>query len=81
MDFENVEKITFESKDITQLGICLFMGCSNLKEIVFNSNIINVGIGCFINCSELKKIVLPNVNFIPQFCFAGCTSLTEISLG
>ncbi|EAY16449.1 cell surface protein, putative [Trichomonas vaginalis G3] len=52
-----------------------------MSEIVFNSDIIEIDVSCFLNCSKLKKIELPYVNYIPPYCFAGCSSLTEIILG
>ncbi len=53
-----------------------------LVEFVVPKSVEYLGQRVFQNCKSLKKVVIPGhrVEEIPGYCFAGCDSLTEITL-
>ncbi len=55
---------------------------SGLVEFVVPKSVEYLGKCVFQNCKSLKKVVIPGhrVEVIPGYCFAGCDSLTEITL-
>lgn len=79
-----LERISFESSEIREVGYNSFYGCSSLTEIVFpfhGSGFSEIGF-IFEHCSSLRRCILPQEiegNF-GRGTFLHCTSLSEVSL-
>ncbi len=87
----NLISVTFPST-ITSLGAGLFDGCTSLESVNIESGMLtlsNYTVGSsgsyqtttkmFRNCSSLKSIkVNEKIEDIPDSCFYGCSSLTEV---
>lgn len=66
----------------TTIGKCAFLGCQQLKSVMFNDGLINVDKQAFMNCISLTDIIIPNsVTEINDFAFAKCSSLKSVKLG
>ncbi len=64
---------------VTEIGVELFAGAENLKEVTLSRNIRKLGHGTFRCCTSLKKVVLPDeLSEFPDSIFEGCESLEEI---
>ena len=65
----------------TSVRTGLFQGCSSLAgKLEFPSSTQFVGKDNFNGCSSLQEVEAPNVKVLPQACFSGCASLTNVIL-
>lgn len=66
------------------IGERAFYGCNSLTEIEVNlsSSYYDTGLGeyCFSNCRNLQRYTQNGSSFLAGHMFAGCTSLTSITL-
>lgn len=65
---------------VDYIGISAFSGCINLKNIELPKIVDTVCDGAFKDCASLERISLPSLTGIPDFCFEGCSSLSDITL-
>ena len=56
----------------------LFSGCSSITTVTLYSNVI--GEEAFRNCSSLSILNFSTIDYVYDYAFAGCTSLTSISI-
>ncbi len=89
----NLEEVVVEGTPvITIAGGMQFQTCVALTKFTCDGSATGLmlkfgygssdGMAFFANCTSLQTIVLPRgINKIPQSCFAGCGSLTEVTMG
>ena len=78
-----LETVTIPNK-VTELQYSAFESCSNLKNIVFESEstLKSIGGDAFRECSNLENVEIPDsVKDSGYGAFASCTSLEEVILG
>ena len=78
-----LETVTIPSK-VTELQYSAFELCSNLKNVVFESesSLKSIGGDAFRDCSSLENVEIPDsVKDSGYGAFASCTSLKEVILG
>ena len=68
------------SSSVTSIGYRNFTGCSGLKNVELPSSVKSIVDGAFQYCSSLEELELPAVETVGEYAFAGCTSLTSVSL-
>ena len=83
-------KSVFIPKTVSSLGGCVFYGCQGLTSAVVEEGRTVLPGGTFYSCMSLTDVVLPEslteigTQYYPQLgyygCFAGCSSLSAISL-
>ena len=56
-------------KGVTHIGYSAFLGCHNLKEVVFHSNVEEIESDAFTHCEKLKKVVIPTKCKVSSFAF------------
>lgn len=56
-------------KGVTHIGNSAFLGCHNLKEVVFHSNVEEIERDAFTHCEKLKKVVIPTKCKVSSFAF------------
>jgi hypothetical protein len=61
----------------TDIGKYAFTGCTDLKEVRFNSAAV-IGASAFLDCTSLTNIDFPEVWRIENNAFEGCTSLVNV---
>lgn len=73
----NLNKVTFESNDVTLIGDQAFRGCTNLATVVLPTGLESIGNQAFENCNNLRSINLEvtQVTSIGQAAFANTTAL------
>ncbi len=73
----NLNKVTFESNDVTLIGDQAFRGCTNLATVVLTTGLESIGNQAFENCINLRNINLEvtQVTSIGQAAFANTTAL------
>lgn len=73
----NLNKVTFESNDVTLIGDQSFRGCTNLATVVLPTGLESIGNQAFENCNNLRNINLEvtQVTSIGQAAFANTTAL------
>lgn len=73
----NLNKVTFESNDVTLIGDQAFKGCTNLATVVLPTGLESIGNQAFENCNNLISINLEvtQVTSIGQAAFANTTAL------
>ena len=75
-----IKKLTIE-KGATSIGMCAFMNCSNLTDIIIPDSVTSIGASAFCGCENLVSIVIPDsVTSIGVCAFDGCTSLINITI-
>ena len=60
-----------------------FMGCSNLRSVIFgeNSQLQTIAIEAFYDCTSLASVTIPNgVTNIGESSFSGCKNLVNITI-
>ena len=76
----SIEYITIP-ESVTSIGICVFRGCEELKEIIIPDSVTKIGNSAFSNCRFLSKVKLSNnLTDFGQGVFKNCISLTEITI-
>lgn len=77
--YENsVGKITF-SENITTIGDCAFLDCTNLTSIIIPDSVTIIGYGAFAECTNLTSITIPDsVTTIGKMAFFGCSNTTSV---
>lgn len=69
-------------KNVSELGISCFKGCSNLKKVKMSSKAKYINQESFKDCLNLIDINVPdNIKIISGKAFMGCKSLKEINIG
>lgn len=73
----NLNKVTFESNDVTLIGDQAFKGCTNLATVELPTGLESIGNQAFENCNNLRNINLEvtQVTSIGQAAFANTTAL------
>ena len=73
----NLNKVTFESNDVTLIGDQAFKGCTNLATMELQTGLESIGNQAFENCNNLRNINLEvtQVTSIGQAAFANTTAL------
>lgn len=71
-------------EDLTEIGYCTFMECSNLEKIVFGSGFSKITAdGALGSCPKLTSVIIPETapfTLIDSYTFASDTSLKTLSL-
>lgn len=68
-----------EGKTVTQIGMDIFSGNSNLKSVTLPNAVNSIGERAFSNCVNLEHVKLPTgISRIQRDTFYGCTSLRRI---
>lgn len=65
---------------LKSIGYFAFEGCSSLVSVILPENLTSLGGHAFANCSSLMSISVPNRTILESGVFAGCRSLTSITL-
>lgn len=73
----SLKSITFP-ETVTQIGGYAFYG-SGLESIDL-SNVTTLGTNVLQNCENLKSAKLPDIATLPNYTFAGCTSLKSVEI-
>lgn len=73
----NLNKVTFESNNVTLIGDQAFKGCTNLATVELPTGLESIGNQAFENCNNLRNINLEvtQVTSIGQAAFANTTAL------
>lgn len=67
--------------DITKIGSCCFMSCSNLTEVFLPDCLKEIGKCAFSDCNNLYRIQFPeSVFYIDDNAFLRCSALTKLVL-
>jgi len=67
---------------ITNLGNCVFSGCTSLTSITVSSSVTYLSQDVFGGCTSISGITIPGeVSWIDSRAFKDCTSLTGITIG
>ena len=79
-EFKNNQEITkvVINRGLTEIGEYAFLGCTNLREIVFPDNRIILRRGCFKDCTSIKEVDIPDVANICPEAFENCISLKKV---
>lgn len=76
----DIKKIIIEN-NITSIGTCAFISCSNLTKVEIPLSVINIGGGAFSGCSSLEKVKIPfGIASIESSVFSNCSNLTEVDI-
>lgn len=68
-------------KNLTYLADDMFLGCENLKEIIWPETLTEMGEAVFRGCSSLESVAIPDgVELINVAAFLDCTSLKTVVL-
>ena len=66
---------------VTEIGVGVFSGCTNLTSITIPNSVTSIGDNAFSNCDNLKSITIPNsVISIGDVAFSDCDNLTSITI-
>ena len=63
---------------VTDIGQYAFRGCG-IKSVCVPESVQYWGYNMFQNCTKLSSVELPDIPWILEYMFAGCTSLTDTS--
>ena len=66
---------------VTEIGQEAFMNCKKLVNINFQGSDAYLGERAFKNCTRLVDLYVPATGILYDGTFAGCTSLTSITIG
>lgn len=77
LDFVAIGNYWYNSLEKCYLGDNVFYGCTNLRRLQGQDNIIEIGANCFYGCAKLNTLTLVNVIKIKSGAFNGCDSLTQ----
>jgi len=81
--FEDCSNLTniIIGKNIEEIGMTAFYGCTSLESITIPVTIKNIGVYAFSNCTNLTSVKLEcNVGSIGQGTFNACNKLTSITI-
>ena len=79
--FANCRSLTsIEAKGVFLIGDYSFYGCTALQTATFGTWVSEVGRSAFEDCENLTSATIPRWS-IDSKAYAGCKSLTEVSLG
>ncbi len=77
---------TIDNRPVTKLGASAFRGNNSITSIVIPETIELVGSSCFSNCENLERVIFIEIEdenrevSLSDYCFSGCTNLTDIQL-
>ncbi|MEG2453580.1 MAG: leucine-rich repeat domain-containing protein [Clostridia bacterium] len=60
---------------VRDFAVCVFMGCTSLKEIELPETLTTIGMGCFRNAGLVKLTIPRSVNYVGSLAFSNCTEL------
>ena len=63
---------------VSEIRESAFMECQRLLTIDSLKNIKTIAAAAFQNCINLRQVTIPNIEFIGQAAFSGCTSISEV---
>lgn len=66
------------SSRITSLFNSVFSGCTSLTSIENTENITSLSYYIFGDCTSLERVEFPNLRYVSDNPFYGCTSLSEV---
>lgn len=76
---ENDETEVIIPNGVTEIDICAFEYCANLKSITIPESVTKIGNYAFYKCANLKSITIPkSVTKIGNYAFGNCESLKSI---
>ncbi len=59
-----------------------FEGCTGVKSVTFNDNVLNIWDYAFSGCTRLTSVTIPDsTGSVGAYAFSGCTSLSSITFG
>ncbi len=72
------------STALTGIGDGCFKGCKVLQDIASSSNnkiknVVNIGPSAFQNCESFTEFIIPDVETINKYTFAGCKNIKKIT--
>jgi len=80
----SLQEVDFTKSKLATIGTFAFKNCSSLQEVDFSkATLATIGMGAFYYCSALESISLGGFDYfetIPEDCFAGCSSLTAVTI-
>jgi hypothetical protein len=66
---------------LTEIGDCVFYGCTSLTSVQLPKGIVSIGTSAFTDCKQLENINLPNtITKVSWFPLSGCTSLEFVDM-
>ena len=68
-------------QSVTYIGDEAFSFCPNLGSVELPGGELHLGSGAFYKCSSLKSVNLGGADEIETITFAGCTSLSSVTMG
>ena len=69
------------SESVTEIDLCAFSGCKNLKTVFIPESVVTIGAFAFYACASLETINVPNsVKKIGRYAFEECENLVKITL-
>ncbi|MGN1061024.1 MAG: leucine-rich repeat protein, partial [Candidatus Coproplasma sp.] len=79
-----INMVSFTAKNVEKIDAEAFKGCTSLKTVTINNDaniiITDIGVSAFENCTSLEIVTLPLTSIIRGNAFAGCSSLTQVSV-
>lgn len=58
-----------------------FMGCTNLRNVIFSDGVTSIGASAFQGCSQLQEVELPwTLQTVSVGAFSECTALSKVTI-
>ena len=83
-DCKSLQKVVIHDRaafPVIQFSERVFANCTSLISFAAPKGTVALSNEMFLNCCNLEHVILPNVEYIPNNIFKGCTSLQTLSLG
>ncbi len=72
----------FAFYQLRNTGSYMLYGCTNLKNVTFNSSMQTINEFTFANCKALMKVTMPaSVTKIEKYAFRDCDNITDFKIG